>query len=40
MDKILSRYTVKRQTLRLNFFYNMIEITSLASYVIYKENNS
>ena len=41
MDKILGEYIVKRRTLRwpLTFFYNMIDVTSLAYYIIYREHN-
>lgn len=37
MDKMLAEYTLKRQTLRwpLAFFFNIIDITGLASYVVY-----
>ena len=39
MDKMLREYTVKRRTLRwpLIFFYNVIDVTSLPCYVIYRE---
>ena len=39
IDKMLGEYIVKRQTLRwpLAFFYNMIDVTGLACYVIYRE---
>ena len=42
MDKMLGEYTVKRRTLRwpLAFFYNMIDVTGLACYVIYREHNA
>ena len=42
MDKMLAEYTVKRRTLRLPlaFFYNMIDVTGLACYVIYREHNA
>ena len=42
MDKMLGEYTVKRRTLRwpLAFFYNMIDVTGLACYVIYREQNA
>ena len=41
IDKMLSEYIVKRRTLRwpLAFFYNMIEVTGLACYIIYREHN-
>ncbi|GLV46493.1 hypothetical protein CBL_20822 [Carabus blaptoides fortunei] len=41
MDKMLSEYTVKRRTLRwsLAFFYNILDVTGLASYIIYREHN-
>ena len=41
MDKMLGEYTVKRRTLRwpLAFFYNMIDVTGLASYIIFREHN-
>lgn len=37
MDKILAEYTVKWRALRwpLPFFYNIIDINGLASYIIY-----
>lgn len=40
MDKMLGEYTVKRRTLRwpLAFFYNMIDVTGLASFIIYREH--
>ncbi|CAK9811038.1 hypothetical protein ANTPLA_LOCUS6796 [Anthophora plagiata] len=42
MDQLLGKYTTKRRTLRwpLALFYNIIDIASLASYIIYKSNNS
>ena len=42
MDKMLGEYTVKRRTLRwpLAFFNNMIDVTGLASNVIYREHNA
>ena len=42
MDKMLGEYTVKRRTLRwpLAFFCNMIDVTGLACYVIYREHNA
>ncbi|XP_069585014.1 piggyBac transposable element-derived protein 4-like [Ranitomeya imitator] len=41
MDKMLGEYTVKRRTSRwtLAFFYNMIDVSGLASYIIYREHN-
>ncbi|XP_053956119.1 piggyBac transposable element-derived protein 1-like [Anastrepha ludens] len=41
MDKMLSAYSTKRKTLRrpLAMFYNMLDISSLASFIIYSENN-
>lgn len=41
MDKMLAEYTVKRRTLRwpMAFFYIMIDITGLASCIIYREHN-
>lgn len=40
MDQMLTKYTTKRRTNRwsLSFFYNMIDIMALASYIIYDEN--
>lgn len=37
MDKILSRYTIKRSTRKwlLAFFYNLFDITFLTSYIVY-----
>lgn len=42
MAKLLGEYSVKRRTLRwpLAFFPNMIDVTCLASYIIYREHNS
>ena len=42
MDNMLGEYTVKQQTLRwsLAFFDNMIDVTGLACYVIYREHNA
>ena len=42
MDKMPGEYVVKRRTLRwpLAFFYNMIDVTGLAFYVIYREHNA
>ena len=42
MDKMLGEYIVKRRTLRwpLAFFYNIIDVTGLACYVIYREHNA
>ncbi|XP_076267092.1 piggyBac transposable element-derived protein 4 isoform X2 [Rhynchophorus ferrugineus] len=41
MDKLLGRYTTKRSTQRwpLAFFYNILDIACLASYILYYENN-
>lgn len=41
MDQMLGRYTTKRQTNRwpLAFFYNIVDIASLAAYILYYENN-
>lgn len=41
MDKMLAEYTVKRRTLRwpLAFFYNIIDVAGLASYILYRHNN-
>lgn len=41
MDKMVGEYTVKRKTLRwpLAFFYNMVDVAALASYIIYREHN-
>ena len=41
MDKMLGRYTTKRLTQRwpLAFFYNFLEVTCLAAYILYYENN-
>ena len=42
MDKMLGEYTLKQQSLLwpLAFFYNMIDVTGLACYVIYREHNA
>lgn len=42
MDKMLSAYTTKRKTLRwpLAMFYSMLDISALAAFIIYSENNS
>lgn len=42
MDKMLSEYTCQGKTNRwtLSFFYNMLDIAALASYIIYKENSN
>ena len=42
MDKMLGEYIGKRRTLRwpLAFLYNMIDVTGLACYVIYREHNA
>ena len=41
MDKLCTHYTVKRKTQRwpMAFFYNIIDIAALASYIIYSDNN-
>lgn len=41
MDQLLGRYTTHRRTNRwpLAFFYNILDIAALASYIIYIENN-
>ena len=41
IDKMLSRYTTKRLTQRwpLVFFYNILDATCLATYILYYENN-
>ncbi|XP_054734462.1 acid sphingomyelinase-like phosphodiesterase 3b [Anastrepha obliqua] len=41
MDKMLSAYSTKRKTLRwpLAMFYNMLDVSALASFIIYSENN-
>lgn len=41
MDQMLTRYTTHRRTNRwpLAFFYNILDVASLASYIIYYENN-
>ena len=41
MDKCLGEYTTKRKTNRwpLAFFYNTIDLSAFAAYLIYKENN-
>uniref|UniRef100_A0A182RWX3 PiggyBac transposable element-derived protein domain-containing protein n=1 Tax=Anopheles funestus TaxID=62324 RepID=A0A182RWX3_ANOFN len=41
MDKCLGEYTTKRKTNRwpLAFFYNIIDLSAFAAYLIYKENN-
>ena len=41
MDQLLGRYTTRRRTNRwpLAFFYNMVDIASLAAYIIYYQNN-
>lgn len=41
MDQMLGRYTTKRQTNRwpLAFFYNIVDVASLAAYILYYENN-
>lgn len=41
MDQMLQRYTTKRQTQRwsLAFFYNIVDVASLAAYILYYENN-
>lgn len=41
MDHMLGQYTTKRKTNRwpLAVFYNMIDISALAAYIIYSENN-
>ncbi|XP_065674166.1 piggyBac transposable element-derived protein 4-like [Hydra vulgaris] len=40
MDQMISRYTTQRRTLRwpLVMFFNMLDISTLASYLIYYEN--
>lgn len=42
MDKMLGEYSCKRRTLRwpLAFFYNMLDVSALAAYVIFQENNT
>ena len=42
MDRMLDEYIVKRRTLRwpLAFFYNRIDVTGLACFVIYREHNA
>lgn len=42
MDKMLAEYTVKRRTNRwtLAFFYNIIDVAGLASYIIHMEHNT
>lgn len=42
MDQMARRYTTQRRTLRwpLAFFFNMLDISSLAAYLIFYENNS
>ena len=41
MSKMLGRYTTKRLTQRwpLAFFYNILDVTCLAAYILYYENN-
>ena len=41
MDKMLLTYTVKRKTSRwpLTLFYNILDVSALATYIIYKTNN-
>ncbi|XP_036342940.1 uncharacterized protein LOC118752193 [Rhagoletis pomonella] len=41
MDHMLGQYTTKRKTNRwpLAVFYNMIDISALAAYIVYSENN-
>jgi len=41
MDQMIGRYTTQRQTNRwpLAFFFNIIDVASLATYIIYYENN-
>ena len=41
MDKMISRYTTQRRTLRwpLVMFFNKLDISTLASCLIYYENN-
>ena len=41
MDQMLTRYSTKRRTNRwpLTIFFNMLDISSLATYIIYYENN-
>ena len=40
-DKMLSRYITKRLMLRwrLAFFFNILDVTCLAAYILYYENN-
>lgn len=42
MDKLLSEYSVQRRTKRwpLALFYNMLNISALAAYIIYHEHNN
>lgn len=42
MDQMLGRYTTKRRTKRwpLAFFYNILDLAALSSYIIYVSNNS
>lgn len=41
MDKMLGTYTCKRRTSRwpLAFFFNILDVASLAAYIIYSKNN-
>ncbi|XP_018395958.1 PREDICTED: piggyBac transposable element-derived protein 4-like [Cyphomyrmex costatus] len=41
MDQMITRYTTQRRTLRwpLVMFFNILDVTSLACYLIYYENN-
>lgn len=41
MDKMLGQYTTKRKTYRwpLSLFYNILDLSALAAYIIYSENN-
>lgn len=41
MDQKCSRYTTQRRTCRwpLAFFYNILDISTLAAYIVYYENN-
>lgn len=41
MDKMLGEYSVQRKTMRwtLAFFYNIINVAALATYIVVKHNN-
>lgn len=41
MDQMISRYITQRRTLRWSvvMFFNILDVASLAAYLIYYENN-